>query len=67
MPRAGSLESGDAQDIYRHLRRLGRQALALECAVVNLTRELALEYAPSNIQVNAICPGFFRTRLSDGA
>ena len=35
-------------------------------AVVNLTRELALEYAPHNIQVNAICPGFFRTRLGDG-
>jgi NAD(P)-dependent dehydrogenase (short-subunit alcohol dehydrogenase family) len=36
-------------------------------AVVNLTRELALQYAPHNIQVNAICPGFFRTRISDGA
>jgi NAD(P)-dependent dehydrogenase (short-subunit alcohol dehydrogenase family) len=36
-------------------------------AVVNLTRELALEYAPLNIQVNAICPGFFRTRLAGGA
>jgi NAD(P)-dependent dehydrogenase (short-subunit alcohol dehydrogenase family) len=30
-------------------------------AVVNLTRELALQYAPYNIQVNALCPGFFRT------
>lgn len=30
-------------------------------AVVNLTRELALEYAAHNIQINAICPGFFRT------
>lgn len=30
-------------------------------AAVNLTRELAVEYAPHNIQVNAICPGFFRT------
>ncbi len=36
---------------------------ATKGAVVNLTRELALEYAPMNIQVNAICPGFFRTRL----
>ena len=32
-------------------------------AVVNLTREMALQYAPLGINVNAICPGFFRTRL----
>ncbi|WP_407493058.1 SDR family NAD(P)-dependent oxidoreductase [Pseudooceanicola sp. MF1-13] len=30
-------------------------------AVVNLTRELGVQYAPHNIQVNALCPGFFRT------
>jgi NAD(P)-dependent dehydrogenase (short-subunit alcohol dehydrogenase family) len=36
-------------------------------AVVNLTRELALEYAPFNIQVNSLCPGFHRTHLADGA
>jgi NAD(P)-dependent dehydrogenase (short-subunit alcohol dehydrogenase family) len=30
-------------------------------AIVNLTRELALQYARHNIQVNALCPGFFRT------
>ncbi len=30
-------------------------------AVVNLTRELGLEYAPHGIQINALCPGFFRT------
>ncbi|SPF79515.1 SDR family NAD(P)-dependent oxidoreductase [Pseudoprimorskyibacter insulae] len=34
---------------------------AAKGAIANLTRELALEYAPSNIQVNAILPGFFRT------
>lgn len=36
---------------------------ATKGAVVNLTRELALQYAEQNIQVNAICPGFFRTQL----
>lgn len=36
---------------------------ATKGAVVNLTRELALQYAEKNIQINAICPGFFRTRL----
>lgn len=36
---------------------------ATKGAVVNLTRELALQYATRNIQVNAICPGFFRTKL----
>lgn len=32
-------------------------------AVVNLTRELGLQYATHGIQVNAICPGFFYSRL----
>jgi NAD(P)-dependent dehydrogenase (short-subunit alcohol dehydrogenase family) len=36
---------------------------ATKGAVVNLTRELALQYAARGININAICPGFFRTRL----
>lgn len=36
---------------------------ATKGAVVNLTRELGLQYATQNIQINAICPGFFRTEL----
>jgi NAD(P)-dependent dehydrogenase (short-subunit alcohol dehydrogenase family) len=36
-------------------------------AVVNLTRELGLEYAKQGIQVNALCPGFYQTNLSRGA
>lgn len=30
-------------------------------AVVNLTREMALQYADRGIQVNALCPGIFQT------
>jgi NAD(P)-dependent dehydrogenase (short-subunit alcohol dehydrogenase family) len=30
-------------------------------AVVNLTREMALQYADKGIQVNALCPGIFQT------
>src|SRR5580704_15817704 len=36
---------------------------AAKGAVINLTRELGLQYARQGIQVNALCPGFYRTRL----
>ncbi|WP_326534605.1 SDR family NAD(P)-dependent oxidoreductase [Pseudorhodoferax sp.] len=32
-------------------------------AVVNLTRELALDHAPDRININAICPGFLATAM----
>jgi len=32
-------------------------------AMVNLTRELGIEYAPLGINVNALCPGFYMTGL----
>lgn len=40
---------------------------AAKGAVVNLTRELGLEYAQQGIQVNALCPGFYRTNIAGGA
>jgi NAD(P)-dependent dehydrogenase (short-subunit alcohol dehydrogenase family) len=40
---------------------------AAKGAVVNLTRELGLEYAAKGINVNAICPGFYRTNLGGGS
>ncbi|HEY4355285.1 MAG TPA: SDR family NAD(P)-dependent oxidoreductase [Acidobacteriaceae bacterium] len=40
---------------------------ATKGAVVNLTREIALEYASQGITVNAICPGFFVTNIAGGA
>lgn len=40
---------------------------ATKGAVVNFTREIALQYAEDNIQINCLCPGFFRSRLAGGA
>ena len=39
---------------------------AAKGAVVNLTRELAIEYASKGITVNTICPGTYRTNISGG-
>ena len=34
-----------------------------KAAVVQLTKSLALEWAPHNVRVNAVCPGFMRTPI----
>jgi NAD(P)-dependent dehydrogenase (short-subunit alcohol dehydrogenase family) len=36
-----------------------------KAAVIMMTRSLAVELAPQNIQVNAIAPGFIKTRFSE--
>jgi NAD(P)-dependent dehydrogenase (short-subunit alcohol dehydrogenase family) len=37
-----------------------------KAAVLNLTRALAVEWGKYNINVNAICPGFFPSKMSNG-
>jgi NAD(P)-dependent dehydrogenase (short-subunit alcohol dehydrogenase family) len=39
---------------------------AAKAAVVSVTRTLAVEWAPSNIRVNALCPGWTATDLNRG-
>lgn len=36
---------------------------AIKAAIINLTRQLAVDYSPDGIRVNAVCPGYIDTGL----
>jgi NAD(P)-dependent dehydrogenase (short-subunit alcohol dehydrogenase family) len=62
----GSLINVASIMAHRGLRQLSAYS-ATKGAITALTRGLAVEYAPYKIRVNAICPGFVTTALTERA
>lgn len=69
LPHLRGSEAPRIVNIASQLGLVGRQRRPAYCAskggVVNLTRQLAVEYATIPILVNAVCPGVVRTPLTE--
>ncbi|MBQ0131725.1 MAG: SDR family oxidoreductase [Comamonas sp.] len=71
--RAGMLQSGGRIINLASIAALGGNPVEMKTiayntskgAVLNFTRALAAEWGVHNITVNAICPGFFRTKMAE--
>jgi NAD(P)-dependent dehydrogenase (short-subunit alcohol dehydrogenase family) len=51
----------------RGSKEISASYVASKHAIVGLTRSVALEYASNGIRVNAVCPGWIRTAMVEGA
>ena len=71
--KAGMLQSGGRIINLASIAALGGNPVEMKTiayntskgAVLNFTRALAAEWGVHNITVNAICPGFFRTKMAE--
>ena len=70
LPHICESETGRIVNIASQLGLVGQEGYAAYCAskgaVVNLTRQMAIDYGDDDVTVNAICPGFVRTSRTEG-